>query len=302
MKALCLFGVFFVAKVLFLIGHDIPLSIWTPFAYFWQDLLVVLIFATLDWPLLRRPWIGWSLYGVIALYTAINVPIAHVLSTPLTWPLLRATRGTLSDSIMFYVTLGNVLRLGAVLAVAIILPLISAHWRNRLSRCTWVVLVMLALLALPLGWVGTARIATRGLHRNVVTILVTTAIPHIAARDLSGDWRKSPFGSPPGDDLTYLRGKAGGRNVVVIHLESTGARYLTPYGAAENPMPRLTEISRHALLFENAYTTYPETIRSFFATQCGLFPALDTKPEQYEKTNSPALAEVLARKGYQTGL
>ncbi|HEV3236472.1 MAG TPA: sulfatase, partial [Gemmataceae bacterium] len=71
---------------------------------------------------------------------------------------------------------------------------------------------------------------------------------------------------------------------------------------AENPMPRLTEISRHALLFENAYTTYPETIRSFFATQCGLSPALDTKPEQYEKTNSPALAEVLARKGYRTGL
>jgi glucan phosphoethanolaminetransferase (alkaline phosphatase superfamily) len=302
MKALCLFGVFFVAKVLFLTGHDIPVSIWTPFAYFWQDLLFVLIFAALDWPLRHRPWIGWSVYGLITSYTAINVPITYVLSTPLTWPLLRATGGTLADSIIHYVTPNNVLRMGAVITVAIILPLIAIRRRIHLSRRTWVVLVLVAMLALPLGWVGTSRIATQGLHRNVVTILVTTAIPHIAACDLSGDWRRSPFGSPPGDDLTFLRGKAAGRNVIVIHLESTGACYLMPYGAAENPMPRLTEISRHALLFEKAYTTYPETIRSLFAPQCGLFPALDTKPDQYEQANSPALAEVLARNGYRTGL
>jgi lipoteichoic acid synthase len=55
-------------------------------------------------------------------------------------------------------------------------------------------------------------------------------------------------------------------------------------------------------LFENAYTTYPETVRSFFATQCGLFPALDTKPDHYEQANTPALAEVLAGNGYRTGL
>src|SRR5207249_1587253 len=152
---LCLLGVFVVAKFLSLTGRDIPLSFWTPFAYFWQDVLVVLIFATLDWPLRRRPWIGWSLYSVIASYTAINVPIIHVLSTPLTWQLLRATRGTLSDSIVHYVTPGNVLRLGAVLTVAIILPLIAVRWQIRLSRRTWFVLTSVAIVALPLGWAGT---------------------------------------------------------------------------------------------------------------------------------------------------
>src|SRR5205823_11282705 len=88
----------------------------------------------------------------------------------------------------------------------------------------------------------------------------------------------------------------------VIHLESTGARYLRPYGAAEDPMPHLSKLCRHAILFENAYTTYPETIRSFFAVQCSTWPALDTQPEDYEKVSAPGLATVLAGQGYRTGL
>jgi arylsulfatase A-like enzyme len=93
-----------------------------------------------------------------------------------------------------------------------------------------------------------------------------------------------------------------GRNVVVIHLESTAAQYLRPYGAAEDPMPHLTELSRAGIIFENAYTAYPETIRSFFAVQCSTNPALDTKPEDYEHVPAPGLAQVLAGAGYRTGL
>src|SRR5262249_40616842 len=85
-------------------------------------------------------------------------------------------------------------------------------------------------------------------------------------------------------------------------LESTGARYLRPYGAAEDPMPHLTALVPRAILFENAYTTYPETIRSFFATQCAVFPVLDTQAEDYEPAHTPALAGVLSAHGYRTGL
>jgi arylsulfatase A-like enzyme len=67
-------------------------------------------------------------------------------------------------------------------------------------------------------------------------------------------------------------------------------------------MPQLTALSRRSLLFENAYTTYPETIRSFFATQCGVWPALDARAEAYEPDHSPPLAGVLAAHGYRTGL
>src|SRR5207247_2142608 len=63
-----------------------------------------------------------------------------------------------------------------------------------------------------------------------------------------------------------------------------------------------SRLTRSAILFENAYTVYPETIRSFFAVQCSMYPALDSKPEMYEQAFSPALATILADAGYATGL
>ncbi|HEY1860366.1 MAG TPA: sulfatase, partial [Gemmataceae bacterium] len=75
-----------------------------------------------------------------------------------------------------------------------------------------------------------------------------------------------------------------------------------PYGAAVDPMPNVTALAREGILFENAYTTYPETVRSFFAVQNSLYPALDTQPEMYDHPATPALACVLAGGGYRTGL
>ena len=121
MRAASLLGVFVVAKVCVLVGRDVPLSGWAPIAYLWQDLLVVGLFAAVDY-LLRRAWAGWIGYTLIGIYTAINVPVARVLSTPLTWPLLRAARGPLWDSIVAYVTWANVMLMLLVFATAAILP------------------------------------------------------------------------------------------------------------------------------------------------------------------------------------
>jgi len=161
---------------------------------------------------------------------------------------------------------------------------------------------VVGIVSLPLGPIAAARLPTLGLHRNVLAVLVTTALPRVLAVDLAADYRLSPFGNPRGEDLTRYRGSARGRNVILIHLESTGARYLRPYGAADDPMPNLTRLARQAILFENAYTVYPETIKSFFAVQCSLHPALDTPPEIYGRDFGPALATVLGRQGYRTGL
>jgi arylsulfatase A-like enzyme len=285
------------AKALVLAGRDIPLSPWTPLAFLWQDLLCVLVFAGLD-ALLRRRKIGWILYGIAAIYIAVNVPIACTLSTPLTWPLLRAARGTLADSIAYHVTVANVLRFVAMVFAAIGLPLAVRNIRQH-----WRIAVIAACAALaPLGPLATRHVETLGLHRNVFAALLATALPRIAALDSDGDWRASPFGSPSLDDLSRFRGRAAGRNVVVIHLESAGAQYLRPYGAAEDPMPNLTALCDRAILFENAYTTYPETIKSFFAAHCATFPALDSEPQAYARVRVPALAQVLQTAGYRSGL
>ncbi len=302
MKAVSLFAVFILAKILVLVGRDIPLSIWTPFAYFWQDLLVVLVFAGLDWTVRSWSWIAWTIYGALAFYAAVNVPIACVLSTPLTWPILRAAGGPLADSIIYYVIWENILRMTLVLGLAILLPFALKRRRTRVSTRRGYATAAAGLLFLILGSFASEQVETLGLHRNPLVVLVTSALPRIQAADLAGDWRTSPFGSVARPDLSWLRGRAEGRNVVVIHLESTAAQYLRSYGAAEDPMPHLTALAGAGIIFENAYTTYPETIRSFFAVQCSTFPALDTKPENYEHVPAPGLAQILAGAGYRTGL
>ena len=257
-----------VAKICVLAGRPLTFSAWTPLAYVWQDLLVVLVFAGIDFTVGRRAWISWVFYSFIVLYVAINVPIACVLSTPLTWPLLRATGSTLADSIIYHITWGNMVRLGLVVGVGAALPLVLRHREIFSSVRVRLTVLASALLLILLGPLASARVETFGLDRNPLVALITTALPRIAASDLAGDWRSSPLGSEHGEDLSRFRGQAAGRNVVVIHLESTGAQYLHPYGASEDPMPRLTALAREGLLFENAYTAYPETIRSFFAVQC----------------------------------
>src|SRR2546428_10909684 len=95
MRATSLFVVFLLAKLIIIAGHQVPVSFWSPIAYLWQDLLVALLFGALDFGM-RRPWACWSAYWLTVLYTAINIPVSRVLSTPLTWPMLRAARGPLA--------------------------------------------------------------------------------------------------------------------------------------------------------------------------------------------------------------
>lgn len=302
MKAICLFAVFIVAKILILAGRPIDISIWTPLAYVWQDLLVVLLFAGLNFVTLRRPRIGWGIYGLLVVYVAMNVPIACLLSTPMTWPLLRATRGTLADSIAYHVTWINILRIILVLAVGVGLPMLFRRLPVGIPRRVKLAAAVGAMMVILVGPLASAHVETMGLDRNLLVALITTAMPRVPATDFAGHWRMSPFGNERGEDLSSLRATAAGRNVIVIHLESTGAQYLRPYGAIEDPMPHLTALTRQGIVFENAYTAYPETIRSFFAVQCSTFPALDTRPEDYEHVQAPGLAQVLADVGYRTAL
>jgi glucan phosphoethanolaminetransferase (alkaline phosphatase superfamily) len=303
MKATSLLCVFVLAKVLVLAPREIPLSLWTPWAYLWQDTVVVLLFAALDRATRRKqPWVGWVVYSLLVLYVAVNVPVACTLATPLTWPMLRAARGTLGDSIAHHATAANVIRLTLILATAGTLPFVLKRVLPRLSLRARAAVVVAAFVALPLGPVAARRLPTLGLDRNVFAVLVTTALPRVTATDVDSDWRLGPFGNPRVEDLAHYRGAAVRRNVVVIHLESAGAGYLRPYGAAEDPMPNLTRLAERAILFEHAYTTYPETIKSFFAVQCALYPAVDALPEAYGRDFGPALAAVLSGQGYRTGL
>src|SRR5262249_60862106 len=73
-------------------------------------------------------------------------------------------------------------------------------------------------------------------------------------------------------------------------------------GAPAVASPHPPAPPRRSILFENAYAAYPETIKSFFAVHCSMYPALDTQAEAYERVASPGLAALLGRRGYRTGL
>jgi phosphoglycerol transferase MdoB-like AlkP superfamily enzyme len=67
-------------------------------------------------------------------------------------------------------------------------------------------------------------------------------------------------------------------------------------------MPNLSALARRALLFENAYAVYPESIKGLFSVLCSTFPAFDSRPEEYENAECSSVATVLANAGYRTAM
>jgi hypothetical protein len=297
-RAASLGAVYVVAKLLAMSGQSLPVSVFSPIVYFWQDALVALLYAALDRSIRRIPGAGWTAYGLLVLYSAVNVPISRVLSTPLTCPMFAAARGTLGDSIVHYLSAGNLLLIVSVLAAGAVFPVLlkrlSSRWACGLA-------VGAGLFAVAGAWCA-GTVETRGLHRNAIAAVVSTLFPRLPAVRSEAEWRRSPLEPPPEADLSRFRGAARGRNVLMIHLESTAAQYLGLYGAGLDPMPNLTRMSREAILFEEAYTVYPESIKGLASILQSTWPAMDTSPELYEKLEAPSLATLLSDQGYRSGL
>lgn len=298
MRAASLLAVLLAARAVTLAGRDVPLTAWSPFAYLWQDVLAALLFYVLD---ARLGWrrAAWTAYAAAVAYVAVNVPVTRVLSTPLTWTMLRAARGPLADAVLHYATASNVLAMTMPLVVAVAAPFVLPHRRFAMSPT----LVVAALSFILIGPYAASRIDTRGLDRNAFGALVATALPRVsAAAGGSADWRISPFDDRDRNDLSPLRGVMRGRNVVLVVLESTGSRHLGVYGSSPDPMPRLTALARESVVFERAYAVYPESIKGLFATLCSRYPAFDTAPEIYADVPCASLPGVLHDKGYRTAL
>ncbi len=280
MRAAALLIVFLLAKLAILWGHSVPVTA----ALGWQDAAVALFFGLLDRCISRTAALYWAIVG----YTAINIPVGRAVFTPLTRPMLRAARGPLADSMLQYVTVTNVLLICAILTCGFLLP--------RLPHAfAWVTLPC-ALLLFGLGAPSARRADTRGFDRNVITALLGACSP---ARSYSG-W--SPPLESAAEDLSPLSGSARKFNVVMVSLESTAAQYLGLYGAASDPMPQLSTMARHALVFDNAYAVYPESIKGLFSVLCSRYPAFNSRPEDYESAPCSSIPAMLQGSGYRTAM
>lgn len=284
-------------------------SAWTPLAFVYQDVWVVLAFAAVDAGLSYASrgakWAdraAWALYAAAVGYCAFNVAVARVLSTPLTRALIGTAGGALADSIRTYVTPVNVVALGAVGVAAWLAPRLF-HRRSTIHA--GIAAAALAALVLALGPRAASRVESQGLHRNAVFALVESSLAHVGGpgKGTSGATSDLPP-EGPALDLSHFHGAAAGRDLLWVILESTGARYLKPYGAALDPTPHLTALAREAIVFQSVYSAYPESIKGLFSMICAAAPAPHTKAERYAEKRLPSacIAEQLAKAGHVTGL
>ena len=301
MRSVSLLLVFVLAKLVIVWGHAAPVTGWSLLAYVWQDVMVALVFGAFDIALQRirgATRIVWAIYWAIAIYTAINIPVGRVVSTPLTRPMLRAARGPLADSMLIYLTATNILLVVLVLAAAAGLPWLTRRMPRQFARLA----VVCAIAVVLLGPMASSRAETRGMDRNVITALIGTGLPHVVAGDGASEWRESRFEVDGTGDLSRFAGTAQGRNLVMVSLESTAAQYLSLYGGEYEVMPNLSALARRALVFENAYAVYPESIKGLFSVLCSTFPAFDSKPEEYANLECHSVASVLGDAGYRTAM
>jgi glucan phosphoethanolaminetransferase (alkaline phosphatase superfamily) len=296
--AMSLFIVLAVAKGATLWGRAVPHSPWALLAFLWQDIAVALCFVLVA-RVAGRAWIARGVYGALVLLAAINVPIARVLGSPVTAPMIRATRGALGDSVAYHATAGNVAIVLLILALGAALPFVV-----RPSVRGGRALAVAGLLAIVLGPAAARRVDGGGLERNPLVAIVRTSFPRVGAGPTSSsvDWRSSPAGATESDDLARLRGVAAGRNVLLVVLESTAAQYLRSWGAAEDPTPNLSTLAAQSLVFDNSYAVYPESIKGLAAILASRYPAFDVAAEAHAGAMSPSLATSLTAAGYEAAL
>jgi arylsulfatase A-like enzyme len=288
------------AKAFAVAAHGSPVSVPALFAYFWQDIAVAMGFWAIDTALGRPRWV-WIPYVAIVACVVINIPVIGTLGAPLTPTMLRAAGAALGNSMQAALTIPLLLKMTAVAAVAIAAPRLLGPIPRVARRLT----VPAALVTAAVGAAAGIAIDTNGVHRNAVTALLVTATARIgtaASGDSGADFRTSPFGQRRGEDLTAYRGRAKGLNIVMVALESTAARYLKPYGAADDPTPSLTALAQDSLVFDAAYAVYPESVKGLFSVLCSMAPALDVPAEPHARAPCDSVVTPLAQSGYRTGL
>ena len=300
-------GLWVVPAIVALLFHDVAAAlVWLVFDH-------AITAAASAAGVASRRWAArvlWVLYFAVATWAAINVPIARVFSTPLTWPMLAAAGGAIADSIGVQVTAANALALLVVLAVAVVAPRLLARV-GRPGRVCVAVLAAVCVAWLLAGSWAVARVPTLGLHRNAIGALASSLADRWRAR-LAG--RRGGAREPSSEpalavegsalDLNRLAGAAAGRNVIWVNLESTAAQYLPAWGAARDPMPRLGALARDAWIFDNVYTAHPESIKGLFAMLCSTAPAAHSGAARYTEAALPCdpLPARLRAAGYHTAL
>jgi lipoteichoic acid synthase len=247
-------------------------------------------------------------YGVVALWLPKIREVVPVLAsgaTPWVWVLLLAA--------LFYVALGPLLVTRAVERLA--------RWRGRQesaqTRSQVSFLAPLGLLLLAFGFGSLSLLigarstdnpagASVSFVRDPFINLVLTGAKVAIADEATPDagTADQDVEHPAANATLSETPQTEESNVVLIQLESTRARSVTPYDEDLDTTPFLDELANSpgSLLAERAYTTVPHTSKASVSVNCGIEPHLvqPTTEANPDGIPVPCLADFLAGQGYQT--
>jgi len=258
-------------------------------------------------------WITFLTIATLsAVYAVANVGVFHAIGYSLNARMFSLV-GRFSDfrsSLVAHCGLG--LTIGMILA-ALAIPLASLRrWKLRMPPLFTIILLTAAALwtgyglalrahAEPDAWM---RRAGKNPHREILGTWIARLVADRRI-DIAGpfqpsdlddfrpaiNWSRPPlpqFSPPP-------------RNVIVVVLESTAARYLSLYGAPYDTTPHLIDESRHAMVYDRFYANVGFTYRSAVPLMHSLYPGLPWRYRSDVGPEMPAgLAGVLKDRGYRT--
>ena len=161
----------------------------------------------------------------------------------------------------------------------------------------------LFVLSLGIGsfslFIGSASaVADKSLARAPLVNLVMTGVEDWGTEEDAG----TAVESPAAHATLAPTPQTEKRNVVLVHLESTRARSVTPYNQELKTMPFLDELAKSSLLAERAYMTVPHSSKASVSANCGVYPHLVTTTTEAlpEGIPAPCLAALLKEQGYNT--
>lgn len=268
-----------------------------------------------------RLWVAVAValqIGALALGLINTASHVYFMQTAdaLDWPLLHHMIWNPRDLGLLLageVTVAQWCLCGVVFLLAMAGPWVVRAWalrarqvylgRERRSRALAFSLVLLMLPAVALGSVppGVA-VKDRATAQSPIFYLASTALA--ASRPIDPAVNQAIASArffEPGSLSIERVSEEPPRNLVIVILESTRARAVTPYEPSLRTTPFLDSIARRSLVVDKAYAVIPSTAKALTAIFCSIYPSLSLEPRALTTgLLGRCLPKLLAEQGYQT--
>lgn len=261
-------------------------------------------------------WAGGTLVAagaLFVLYAIVSVQVFAFLRSPLTYALLylAGDPGSMRSSIGSFLS-------PSLLATCLLMPAayVTLVRRTPPAQGRRAAAAGAAFLAAALGWTLWGASAAAGRWSDRSDVLIAQS-PHVAilastAAVVRGESVPAVADTFPPADLDDFRPgpparsaaprAAGVRNVLVVVMESTGARYLGLYGSPYATTPHLSAESAHAVVYDRAYANVGFTANALVALTLSMHPYMTWREYTQEHPDFPGrtTADVLRGRGYRT--